>query len=484
MCNGVIIFALLKSLHASRKMGIEANYVLPVKDHLSVFNCALCSNLVSDGYVTTSCGHCFCRGCFRTWTKTQLSTTAVRRCPKCEVKIASEGNDGAVDWQVQTLIKAQPLVHRMLCQVKVLCPCRSSARTCYWTGDYGDLKEHITTSHEQPTANESRSKSSNTLESTSEHQVSAIGSNAEFGSQPQRTKNKSDHVRKSNKHQKQVPVVEERDNTVPRRMTRRRSLSMSDSRRKSKATASDAYKVSHSRRQSRDEDSADETTGSGNRGTSGLSTERSMGSRLTESNTSSSLRNSEEYQSEKPPPTSMRRYISPSSLETTSTPASSPETALNTDARRHYSGTALAASNDTSESPKRSEWPRRKPLEYTRTSASMPTSLAPEVSTSRSKVNARFLEKQGDGESTSSSRRAEHKKKGVSSLSPIRRSHLDSTTRGSMSLSPLPPKGQRNQHLAKWSQANLSYKEGKHDRTRPIHDCHRRIQLRWFSHRR
>jgi tetratricopeptide (TPR) repeat protein len=145
------------------------------------------------------------------------------------------------------------------------------------------------------------------------------------------------------------------------------------------------------------------------------------------------------------------------------------------DAWRHHLGAALDDSNgaskntekrttkEISESPKRVEWPRRKPLENTRKSIAAPTPPSSEVTASRSKANARSLEKQGDRERTSLSRRVERKKKDVDSISPARRNLRDPNTTRSTSLSPPPPKGQRNPRLAKVERlANLAYKEGKY----------------------
>ena len=86
---------------------------------------------------------------------------------------------------------AQPLVRRILSHDKALSPCRFSICICYRTGDYSDLKQHITTSHKQPTAIEQTSKSSIPVESASEHQESTSGSDIEEESTKQ---SKSDHA--------------------------------------------------------------------------------------------------------------------------------------------------------------------------------------------------------------------------------------------------------------------------------------------------
>ena len=152
-------------------MGIESNYVLPVKDHLSVFNCTLCSKLVSlDGYVTIPCHHSFCRDCFNEWTNKLHSKSTTCDCPNCGVSILSSRTSKSVtnvaNLLVRPLTVAQPLAHRMLTQVKVLCPCRSNSQFCSWTGDYGSLEQHVTKFHSKPTS--TSPKTSKTLGSASE----------------------------------------------------------------------------------------------------------------------------------------------------------------------------------------------------------------------------------------------------------------------------------------------------------------------------
>ncbi|KAI2503868.1 hypothetical protein MHU86_10593 [Fragilaria crotonensis] len=604
-------------------MGIELTYVLPVKDHLSVFNCALCSNLVSlDGYVAISCGHCFCQGCFRTWTETQDSQSWAHGCPECGVNIASRESYGIVDWKVQTLSKGHPLIHRMLSQIKVLCPCRFSARMCYWTGDYSDLKQHITTSHPQPTANEQTHKSCMSPESASKHQEPTSGSQEEEGLQSERAKQRSsDHVRTSSSNEQQVQAMEERayatshrmpqrrsmsipgspnkysecnpnvlnnvsasqngrhsnrglmtediswsrgegvlnretsmgvrlneinlersfpkheywrqkppstsiprstpptstspdaalnmdawrhqsdaalgashdtfkstksnqgqaiensDNTLSHRMTRRRTLSISDASSKSKPSASNTMKVSRRRLRSRDWLSVDGTNWESWKSDS--TGEASMGNRSAESNTSRSLHKSEESQIQRPPSTSIPRCRFPSSLQAAIISSAPRDADLYTGVRLHHSGTSLDASNDASKSNTKRptietsepltsiKWPRRKVLVETRTSTSMPTALALEVSASWSEVKARLLERQqGDGKygtSTPSSRRDERKKQSVGSLNPVRRNRLDSISTGSISSSSLSTKGPRNHQLTKLErQATFAYKKGNY----------------------
>lgn len=135
-------------------MGIDSNFVLPVKDHLSVFTCSLCTKIVSlDGYVTIPCHHSFCMNCFSTWMVQLHTKSKTCDCPNCGVSILAK-NKYAVNQHlnlsnvlVRPLVVAQPLMHRMLRQVKVLCPCRSSTSFCSWHGDYVDLDQHLSSCH-------------------------------------------------------------------------------------------------------------------------------------------------------------------------------------------------------------------------------------------------------------------------------------------------------------------------------------------------
>ena len=280
-------------------MGIEFNCVLPVKDHLSAFKCNLCANLVTlDGYVTIPCGHCFCRGCFQTWTRTQHPKGSACGCPKCGVSISSSDSERVVNWQVRTLVKAEPLAHQMLSQVKVVCPCRfTSPRICYWTGSYADLKQHVDMFHARPTeANELPSKSGMTLKSASEHQRSTIRSCVEVYPSDCAKLNKSGDIRKSSPHQEQEHALRNRDKAVTDRMPMYKSASMPDMTSKSNSFPTKRSNVIRS----------GHCTGSGLDIDGALPNERkdsardvSMGLRWIESNLAPSISKSNEYISQK-----------------------------------------------------------------------------------------------------------------------------------------------------------------------------------------
>ena len=213
-------------------MGIESNYVLPVKEHLTILNCSLCSNLVSlDGYVTIPCGHCFCRDCFNLWRSKLHPKSTICDCPNCGVSILPSKNSNVENLMIKPLIVAQPLVHRMLSKVKVLCPCRSHSHFCSWTGDYSGLEHHVAMFHAKPTANQAIIASSQTMKAVSEHQRST----AQYGSgsrpQSERSGNlcKSEHVRTTSAYRARGVVMERTEEPLTTSVPRRRSISMSSS---------------------------------------------------------------------------------------------------------------------------------------------------------------------------------------------------------------------------------------------------------------
>ena len=495
-------------------MGIEAVYVLPVKDHLSVFNCHLCSNLVSlDGYVTKPCGHCFCRGCFRTWTKTQHPKTSACGCPKCGVSLASGESDRVVNWLVMTLVQAEPLVHRMLSQVKIVCPCRSSARICYWTGDYAELKQHISTTHAQPAeANEVSSKSGMTLTSASEHQKSTARSRVEAYPSDKTKLNKSEHIRKSSPHQ---------DKRGSSRMPRRRSVSMSEMATKSNSPATNTFDVIHSRHDPGDGLDIDFTRSS-------LVRNVSMGCRLTETKPGRSA------------PTSNEGYKnqSPSEIDSTKETMTTPNVAKKTGGRTHHSDAVVDTSESTLKSIEtsltrvrsgdpayrlgeasankkgensitcqskelvsrhhdftnslsqsvekaavdtsanrvcnslqstRSEFQegnvglRKKQSLNTPKSASAPTASAAATLSSHSEHTKRSLRRLVDKMSATSTRQSEDKQKGSHSTSPVRKHLNQSLRRRSTSLTPPTSKGKETRNATRIEQrASLACKEGKY----------------------
>ena len=232
-------------------MGIESNYVLPVKDHLSVFNCTLCSKLVSlDGYVTIPCHHSFCRDCFNEWTNKLHSKSTTCDCPNCGVSILSSRTSKSVtnvaNLLVRPLTVAQPLAHRMLTQVKVLCPCRSNSQFCSWTGDYGSLEQHVTKFHSKPTS--TSPKTSKTLGSASESRSGGMKKRLSESSSDERcpppplgglkraVSEGFNHSSEST-HRRNIATLMNRDQAIepaklekpqPGGMPRRRSLSMPD----------------------------------------------------------------------------------------------------------------------------------------------------------------------------------------------------------------------------------------------------------------
>lgn len=247
-------------------VGIDRNYVLPVKDHLDVFRCSLCTKIASvDGYVTTSCHHTFCKQCFNGWLD-HYAKSKTCDCPNCGVSILSNKKK-AVDInnvQVKPLSVAQPLAHRLLRKVKVLCPCRNNSQSCSWTGDYGSLEEHISQFHPKekgsaPTATTikstsnlsngkdkdvkaskglSTSKSSSNLEglrTKSEHSPVNRNSMKVDGSASEHqkigTKTKSEHHRKTEntsntsrgRYEERDLPSENRSNSVPRKVSSSKS---------------------------------------------------------------------------------------------------------------------------------------------------------------------------------------------------------------------------------------------------------------------
>jgi hypothetical protein len=321
------------------KMGIDTVYVLPVKDHLSIFNCNLCSNLVSlDGYVTIPCGHCFCRGCFRAWSKTQHPKSSACGCPNCGVPLASGDSESrCAEWQVRPLVKAQPLVHQMLSQVKVLCPCRFSVRICYWTGNYAGLEQHISTCHAQPETegNELPSKSRMTLESAPEHQKSTSRPGLELGVRSDSALlKKSDHIQKSSTHQPHVLVMKPRDTSHSTiRRPRRRSKSMPEIMTQSYAPPTNTLNAMRSRHGSGNGTKIDDM-----RSSEGKRTSRKVSkcSRLTESNHTPSLWKSNDSQSK------ARTVLDTKKEET----MASSNVEMNVEGSRQHSNAGVVTSDD------------------------------------------------------------------------------------------------------------------------------------------
>jgi hypothetical protein len=134
-------------------MGLETEHVVSEEALCSVFECAICQNLVDlDALVTTTCSHCFCRLCLRQWLERDVNagTAAVvnPKCPTCNRDLlyssaaySSTMMIGKQAVTVQPLADSQPLAHRVLQRIQVHCTLRGV--DCTWKGDYGDLQSHL-----------------------------------------------------------------------------------------------------------------------------------------------------------------------------------------------------------------------------------------------------------------------------------------------------------------------------------------------------
>ncbi len=112
-------------------MGLDLVHVVSPESHVAEFTCLICCNLVDLQSTVTGCSHAFCAACLDQW------LAKAKRCPTCNKDLY----DGVNRALVSPLATSQPLAHRVLRRVKVLCPAG-----CGWTGDYGDLQSHLTSS--------------------------------------------------------------------------------------------------------------------------------------------------------------------------------------------------------------------------------------------------------------------------------------------------------------------------------------------------
>jgi DnaJ family protein C protein 7 len=138
-------------------MGLETEHVVSEEALYSVFECAICQNLVDlDALVTTACSHCFCRLCLHQWLERDVNAVATvnPKCPTCNrdllysntksSKSAAYSSTMMIGKQavtVQPLTDSQPLAHRVLQRIQVHCTLRGV--DCTWKGDYGDLQSHL-----------------------------------------------------------------------------------------------------------------------------------------------------------------------------------------------------------------------------------------------------------------------------------------------------------------------------------------------------
>ncbi|CAB9526757.1 DnaJ homolog subfamily C member 7 [Seminavis robusta] len=147
-------------------MGLTLCNVASDERHYGDFICVICQQVVDlDALVTTPCSHCFCNQCLTEWvdrTSNNVvddrlpypygSSSAAPRCPTCSHDILYSHNVQASKYAammigkntvtVQPLQTCQPLAYRVLKKIKVNCPLGSRVG-CQWSGDYGDLKDHL-----------------------------------------------------------------------------------------------------------------------------------------------------------------------------------------------------------------------------------------------------------------------------------------------------------------------------------------------------
>ena len=154
-----IFFFHEKRVDCTPIMGLETTHVLSDERHHGPFVCTICTNLCGlDALVTTTCSHVFCKLCLKTWLSSSSSSSGNnhRRCPTCNQSVVFDGTHNELPTMMignhsvhaMELQKCQPVAHRVLKRIRVKCPLRSKHR-CPWTGDYGDLQDHLlsTTAH-------------------------------------------------------------------------------------------------------------------------------------------------------------------------------------------------------------------------------------------------------------------------------------------------------------------------------------------------
>lgn len=130
--------------HCSRRnatmAGLPLSLVLSDDHHAKHFVCAVCQCLAEDqASITTACSHVFCRACLDEWLRHSAANSPEHRCPTCQTPISARGG-------VQPLRSGCPLGWRVMASVQVRCPLHEQG--CAWTGDYGELQSHLTSSTE------------------------------------------------------------------------------------------------------------------------------------------------------------------------------------------------------------------------------------------------------------------------------------------------------------------------------------------------
>jgi tetratricopeptide (TPR) repeat protein len=251
--------------------GIEPHFVLPVKDHLTVLSCSLCTKMVSlDGYVTIPCHHTFCQDCFTKWIATVHAKSKTCDCPNCGVSILANSSKSTAQKDlnlsnvlVRPLEVAQPLIHRMLSQVKVVCPCRNNTSFCSWTGDYASLEQHLSSfhkpnlaQHSNPEESRGRATERATEEKGSSSMSRPLRANAHAGQDTtQQLKSMSDLKRISSSHRR-LPSSERSDFDRNKSSHRRREAS-DDEGERLKSSHQSSKTGSSSRSQGRSNSSDD-----------------------------------------------------------------------------------------------------------------------------------------------------------------------------------------------------------------------------------
>ena len=107
-----------------------------VNQQKTEFVCAICLHLVGRGPSLTSCQHLFCGDCIAQWVGQKRGGAP---CPTCNTIIHKHDlvslNGGKCEF-----------IHRLLCNVQVVCENNSSVRgpagLCNWTGLYSEYQKH------------------------------------------------------------------------------------------------------------------------------------------------------------------------------------------------------------------------------------------------------------------------------------------------------------------------------------------------------
>jgi tetratricopeptide (TPR) repeat protein len=134
-------------------MGLDLEHVAANERHHGEYVCALCEKLTSlDAVITFHCSHPFCRRCLDDWLEASPKIISCD-CPRCGTSMILKGEKDKArcdncrivsGWCVgiTPMAKAQPLAHRVLGRVKVICPNRKKY-ACMWVGDYENLLAHL-----------------------------------------------------------------------------------------------------------------------------------------------------------------------------------------------------------------------------------------------------------------------------------------------------------------------------------------------------